>query len=428
MDGTTASMPRTNWAGNLTYSAANLVSPKTVAEAQAAVRAASQIRVVGSRHCFNDIADTRGTHLSLEHLNQVIALDKTAQRVTIEGGIRYAELGAQLHAEGYALHNLASLPHITVAGACATATHGSGARLGNLATAVAAIEFIDGEGNLVRLSRENDPDVFPGTVVSLGALGPIMSLTLDVEPAFNVHQNVYRDLPYDAFEAHFDEIMASGYSVSAFPTWRGDAVEQVWVKSLSVGDTTTDKQGSFFGARSATTNLHPLVELDAANCTEQMGVPGPACDRLPHFRPGSVPAAGGDLQVEYFFPRELAVDVVRTLRGESERLAPLLLISEIRTIAADELWLSPCFGKPCVAFHFSFGPDFPGLMKLLPTLEKALAPFDPCPHWGKLFTLPASRVQAHYPKLDQFRSLLAKHDPAGKFRNDFVNRNIFGGT
>jgi xylitol oxidase len=417
-------MSRTNWAGNLTYRAANVVSPKTVAEVQAAVLGATEIRMVGSRHCFNDIADTTGTHLSLEHLNQVISLDKPGRRVTVEGGIRYAELGAYLQAEGYALHNLASLPHITVAGACATATHGSGVALGNLATAVSGIEFINAKGDLVRLSREGDRDTFPGAVVSLGALGPIVSLTLDVQPAFNVHQNVYRDLPYDAFEAHFDEIMASGYSVSAFPTWRGDAVEQVWVKSVADGGMEKKAPGSFFGARAATANIHPIAELDAANCTEQMGLPGPAYDRLPHFRPGSIPAAGGDLQVEYFFAREHAVDVVRTLRGQSERLAALLLISEIRTVAADDLWLSPCHGRPVVAFHFSFGPDFAGLMKLLPTLEAALAPFDPCPHWGKLFTLPAARVQAHYPKLDRFRALLTAHDPGGKFRNDFVRRNI----
>lgn len=418
---------RTNWAGNLTYSADSLLLPNTVEEAQEAVRAAGKLRVLGSRHCFNDIADTTGTHLSLERLKRVVVLDRAKGRVTVEGGIRYGDVSPYLHEQGYALHNLASLPHISIVGACATATHGSGVALGNLATAVAAIEFINAVGDLVTLSREKDLDTFAGAVVSLGALGVVTKLTLDLQPAFDMRQDVYRDLPVAALEAHFDEIMSSGYSVSLFTDWQGDTVEQVWIKNrVDAGGSSEAKHSSFFGARPATVNMHPLADLDAVNCTEQMGVAGPSYDRLPHFRMGFTPASGEELQVEYFIPKEHSAAVMKTLRQRGGRLAPLLMISEVRTVAADDLWMSPCYQQPCVAFHFSFKLDLPALKQLLPGLEEALAPFHPRPHWGKLFTMSPRTVQACYEKLPSFQALLTAHDPDGKFRNAFLERNVFG--
>jgi alditol oxidase len=415
-------MRLTNWAGNLTYGATNFLAPNTVAEAQEAVRAAKKLRVLGSRHCFNDIADTPDTQLSLENLRRVVSLDKARNRVTIEGGVRYSDLCPDLHARGYALHNLASLPHISVAGACATATHGSGA-LGSLATAVAAIEFINAKGDLVSLSRESDGDTFVGAVVNLGALGVVTRLTLDIQPAFDARQDLYQDLPRAALEAHFDEIMSAGYSVSLFTDWRDDTVNQVWIKTR--GDTFAAPP-SFFGARPATKKLHPIAELDATNCTDQMGVPGSWFERLPHFKIGSTPAGGAELQVEYFVPRERAVEAVRILSGWGDRLVPLLMISEVRTIAADDHWMSPFYRQPCVAFHFSFEKDWPALRPILSGMEEALAPFEVRPHWGKMFTMPPAAVQARYPGLGDFRDLLNTHDPKGKFRNAFVEKYVFG--
>jgi xylitol oxidase len=419
-------MAGTNWAGNLAYGAARLAQPKTVAEAQEIVRTTPKLRTLGSRHCFNDIADTTGTLLSLEYLNQVTSLDRSKNQVTIEGGVRYSDLGPYLHQQGYALHNLASLPHISVAGACATGTHGSGVTLGGLATVVAAIEFIDAAGNLVAMSRETNPDVFPGAVVSLGALGVITRMTLDLLPDFGMHQKVYRDVPYDALAGHFREIMASGYSVSLFTTWRGDAVEQVWVKSRAPVSGGGEAPQSFHGGQIASKNMHPVAELDAVNCTDQMGIVGPAYDRLPHFKIGSVPAGGRDLQAEYFIAQEDAVAAVKVLRGLSARMAPVLIISEVRTVAADEMWMSPFYKRPSVALHFSFEHNVAGAMQFLPELEAALSPFAPRPHWGKLFTMAPQVVHSRYEKIGAFRALLDKHDPAGKFRNNFVDRNIFG--
>ena len=399
--------------------------PGTIEEAQEIVRTAAKLRVLGSRHCFNDIADTTGTQLSLESLKRVVSLDGDRRQVTVEGGIHYSDLGPYLYEQGFALRNFASLPHITIAGACATATHGSGVTLGNLATHIVALEFIGASGDLFALSRENDPDTFPGAVVNLGALGVVTKLTLDLEPAFDMRQHVFLDLPIEALDAHFDEIMASGYSVSLFTKWRGDSIDLVWIKSIADTDIDAGVRDSLHGARPAREKMHPVGGQDPINSTEQLGVVGPSYDRLPHFRIGSVPAGGGDYQAEYFVAREDAPAVVSALHTWSSHLTPLLMVCEIRTIAADDLWMSPCYRQPRVAFHFSFHPDWPALKRLLPQLEAVLAPFEPRPHWGKLFTLGPQQVQARYRKLEAFRDLLETRDPAGKFRNSFVERTIF---
>src|SRR3712207_2092922 len=226
----TASAPLTNWAGNLRYGTGNVHYPVSVAEVQDVVKQSRKLRALGTRHSFNRIADSDDNQISLRRLNRVVSLDRDAKTVTVEGGMTYAELVPYLHANGFALHNLASLPHITIAGACSTATHGSGTRNGNLATAVSAIEFVDAAGDVVTLSRQRDGDQFNGAVVGLGGVGVLTKLTLDVEPTFDVAQVVYRNLPMKELAANFDAIMSSGYSVSLFTDWTRKNINQVWVK------------------------------------------------------------------------------------------------------------------------------------------------------------------------------------------------------
>jgi xylitol oxidase len=415
-------MARTNWAGNLTYRARNFAAPADVAEVREIVQAARKVRVVGSRHCFNDIADTPDTQISLEHMRNVVGLDKEARQVTIEGGVRYGDLGPWLHERGFGLANLASLPHISVAGATATATHGSGTRIQNLSTAVAAIEFVNGDGELVSLTREGDAE-FPGAVVHLGALGVVTRMVLDVVPAFDVRQDIFLDLPVADLVANFDAVMGCGYSVSLFTDWHGDTVEQVWVKNVA-GDFASP--AALARARPAAVKMHPIAGIDPLNCTDQLGARGPAFERLPHFRMGFVPASGDELQVEYFVPYEQAHEVVETMYRVGEKLKPLLLISELRTVAADDLWLSGSYGRATIALHFSFQRDEPALRRMLPVLEEALQPFAPRPHWGKVFTMAPERVRHRYEKMSNFRDLIVEHDMAGKFRNDYIERMIFG--
>jgi len=347
----------TNWAGNVVYTTQKQHIANAVADAQAFVKNRSHQKVLGTRHCFSTIADTTSEFLSLMSMSNVVDLDAAARRVTIESGMSYGQLCPILDTQGWALHNLASLPHISVAGACSTATHGSGEKNGNLATAVSGLEFIDAAGDIVKLSRNQDGDAFHGAVVGLGALGVITKLTLDLQPRFAMKQYVYEDLAFSDLEQHFDAIESAGYSVSLFTDWQR-TINEVCIKVRIGLEPEFDCPLKFFGAKRAIKNLHPIIELPAENCTEQMGVPGAWYERLPHFRMGFVPSAGKELQSEYFVARGNAIDAIVAVQRLYRRVKPHLLISEIRLVAADELWMSPCYKRASVAIHFTWKQDW----------------------------------------------------------------------
>jgi alditol oxidase len=416
----------TNWARNYIYGAARVHRPASVAELAELVAASPRLKILGTRHSFNDIADTTGELVSLEKLNRILALDRSPSgaTVTIEPGVRYGELAHHLDAHGYALPNLASLPHISVAGACATATHGSGNDNRILASSVRAIQVLLADGSVRVFSRDGDVEAFDGAVVGLGGIGAITKLTLDVLPTFDVHQRVYEALPFSAAMEHFDLVTAVAYSVSLFTNWRSDSINQVWLKHRA-SDAVGDALLTSLGATIATRRLHPIPGISAENCTEQLGIPGPWHERLPHFRMEFTPSAGEELQSEYFVPREHAAAALTAIDAMRDRIAPLLQISEIRTIAADEFWMSPCYRRPSVAIHFTWRKDWPAVRTLLPTIEAQLAPFDARPHWGKLFTMEPVRLRGLYPRMNDFGELARASDPLGKFRNAFLDRYVF---
>jgi alditol oxidase len=419
-----AQEPLTNWAGNFRYSTTRLHQAASVADVQAFVRKHPQLKVLGSRHCFNRIADSVHQLLSLERMNQVVTLDRNARTVTVEAGMRYGQLCPYLHGEGFALHNLASLPHISIAGACATATHGSGVDNGNLATAVEGLELVTADGSLLNLSRAKDAGSFEAAVVGLGALGVVTKVTLRVEPAFTMRQDVYLDLPMSEVERQFDAMMAAGYSVSLFTDWQKRRVNEVWVKRrVTSGD--TPAAGDFYGAKPASRNVHPIIELAAENCTEQMGVPGPWYERLPHFRMGFTPSSGKELQSEYFVPRRHAVEAILAIERLREQVGPHLMISEVRTIHEDDLWLSTAYRRPSVAIHFTWKQEPEAVGRLMPVIERELSAFDVRPHWGKLFTIPPSVLRGRYERWDDFKALVVRHDPNGRFRNEFLTSHFF---
>jgi len=343
----------TNWAGNHAYVARTIHEPGSLDELEGVVRRGRSLRVLGSRHSFNDIADTTGDLISLARMPRVFELDREARTVTVDGGVRYGELCGPLHAAGFALHNLASLPHISVAGACATATHGSGDRNGNLATAVTAVELLKADGEIVTLSRATDPETFPGAVVALGALGVATRVTLRLQPTFQVRQDLYEDLTLAAVADHFDEITALADSVSLFTEWRGPVFEEVWLKRRVDPATAFVPPPTLHGATRATVPIHPIRRMPADACTEQLGVPGPWHERLPHFRMDHTPSAGAELQTEYLMPRRHAVEALIAVDGLRDRVAPLLQVSEVRTVAADDLWMSTAAGRESVALHFT---------------------------------------------------------------------------
>ena len=419
-----SSKQRTNWSGNLTFSTNRLHTPRSVDELQKVVKKCDKVRALGIGHSFNAIADSTYNQISLEHLDQ-IELNESAHTVTVGGGVTYAQLAPWLDAHGYAVHNLASLPRITVAGACSTATHGSGIHNGNLATAVSGLEFVTADGNLASLSREKDGDHFLGAVVALGALGVVTRVTLNVQPAYKVAQSVYRDLSFDALGNHFEEIFSSGYSVSVFTDWQNHQATQLWVKRKLVEGDANQWQPELYGARLSKVKLHPLVDHPAESCTEQEGVPGSWYDRLPHFRIGQTPSSGQELQSEYFVPFEHGFQAVLAVEELHQQITPHLFVTELRTIAADDLWMSMAFQRPSLAIHFTWKPEWPAVHQILPLIEAQLKPFQPRPHWGKLFTLPPAQLEASYPRLLEFRSLVSHYDPQGKFQNKFVRRNLY---
>jgi xylitol oxidase len=417
---------RTNWAGNLTYSTDNLYTPETVAELQKTIKKYRKIRALGSKHSFNKIADTTENQVSSSKLNKIISLDKEKHTVTVEAGIKYGELCTYLDANGYALHNLASLPHISIAGACSTSTHGSGIKNGSLATAVSAIEFVNAAGDIVSLSKEKNGGEFSGVVVGLGSIGIVTKLTLDLLPSFKMRQMVYMNMPMSELEKNFESIMSAGYSVSLFTDWKNKNINQVWIKSKVDGNETGEITAEFHGAKVATKNMHPLEDLSAENCTEQMGVAGPWYERMPHFKMGFTPSSGKELQSEYFIPLENAYEGMLAIEKLNAKVSPHLFISEIRAIPADDLWMSPFYKKTCIAFHFTWKQEWNEVQKLLPLVEEALAPFNPRPHWGKLFTLKPGVLQSRIERLNDFKVLLKKYDAAGKFKNEFIEVNLFG--
>jgi xylitol oxidase len=410
-----------NWAGNHRYPAGRLHRPSSLEQVQELVAGRPRVHVLGSRHSFTDIADSAEL-LTLEGLPADVAVDRTAGTVSFGAGLRYGELAEALRAEGLALANLASLPHISVAGAVATATHGSGDGNGNLATAVAGLELVTSSGELRTASR-GDAD-FDGLVVGLGALGAVTRVTLDVEPAYEVRQRVFEGLGWQALLDHFDEIAAMGYSVSVFTRW-GEAVDQVWVKSR-VTDAPEQVRADLFGARAATSERHPILGIDPINCTQQLGVPGPWSDRLSHFRMGFTPSAGDEIQSEYIVARRHAVAAIEAVRALAGAVRPLLQVCEIRTTAADRLWMSPQYGQDTIGIHFTWKRAENAVKRVLADVEIALAPFAARPHWGKVFLADAAAIARLYERLPDFSRMVERLDPRGAFRNEWLESRVLG--
>jgi len=403
------------------YGAQKLHRPSTIEQVQEIVANAPRVRVLGSRHSFNDIADSLEL-MTLEAMPMDVVVHHAANTVSFNAALRYGELAESLKAEGVALHNLASLPHICVAGAVATATHGSGDTNGNLATAVCGLELVTSGGEIIEASR-GDHD-FDGLVVGLGALGAVTRITLDVEPAYEVRQRVFEGLSWEALFEHFDEITSCGYSVSVFTRW-GGTIDQVWVKSR-VTDEPEQVESDLFGATAAAVDRHPILGLDASSCTPQLGRPGSWADRLPHFRMGFTPSSGEELQSEYLFPRRHAAEAIEAVRSLANKIQPLLQVSEIRAVAEDRLWMSMNYGEDSVGIHFTWKPEQDAVEDMLVQLEAALVPFEARPHWGKLFNVDAAAIAPLYERMPDFVRLVERLDPRGAFRNSWLKARVLG--
>jgi len=403
---------RTNWAGNHVYEATDLVTPTSIEELQELVATTPKVRALGSRHSFTDLADTTGVQVSLENLpSELEILEDT---VRVPAGAKYGDLAVELVPRGLALANLASLPHISVAGAVATGTHGSGRRNGSLATSVRALELVDGRGERVRLTGSD----LDGAVVGLGLLGVVTALELAVEPAFEISQVVHEGLRWDTFLGAVDEVLGAAYSVSVFTHWTGEEVGQVWVKSRDAAPV------EIAGARPATEQRHMIAGMGVENTTAQLGAAGPWHERLPHFRMGFLPSAGEELQTEYYVAFERAGEALSAVRALGELFGETLLVTELRTVRADEQWLSGAYGTDVLALHFTWRRDPERVLPLVARLEEALLPLHARPHWGKVFGARADVLAPAFARWDDFHALAGRMDPEGRFRNAWTERHL----
>jgi xylitol oxidase len=416
-------VPRTNWSGNYHYSTDKVLQPASVAEVQDAVRSVTGVRALGTRHSFNGIADSKIAQISTLKLKDV-NIDPATRTTTVGAGIRYGDLATQLDAKGFALHNMASLPHISVAGACATATHGSGMHNGNLSTAVTAIEFVSADGSVHTLSGDKDGERFAGAVVGLGALGIVTRVTLAVQPRYDMTQVVYQNLPFSELEHHLAEIMGAGYSVSLFTDWQNSSASEVWIKRRVDQGGSAPPPPKFHSATLATKKLHPIAALSADACTDQLNIVGPWYERLPHFKLDFTPSSGKELQTEYFVPFDRGYEAIRAVETLRDQITPHLLITELRAIAADNLWMSMAYQRPSLAIHFTWKLESDAVHHVLPQIEAKLAPFQARPHWAKVFTLDASQIAPLYPRHKDFTAIVKQIDPTGKFWNAYLQDHI----
>ena len=365
-----------NWAGTHEYTAPRIVTASTVDEVQRVIAAGGPVHAMGTRHSFTDLPDTTGTLLDLAGLTGGFALDTEAGTVTVAAGTRYGVLALWLDERGYALHNLGSLPHISVGGATATATHGSGNTNGVLTSAVRGIRYVGADAQVHEVSR-GEPD-FDALAVGLGAFGVLVSLTLAVQPTYRARQDVYKEVSWDAALEQFDEITGAGYSVSVFTRWEPALLGDVWVKTRLDADDDPVPDALLNGSRVIGAN--PLEGLP--DLTELGGVPGPWLARLPHFRLEGKPSFGDEIQSEYFVARSDAPAALRAVRELAPEIQPVLFVSERRTAASEDLWLSGAYQRDFLAIHFTWHNDDAGVRAVLPLIEQALAPFGARPLWG----------------------------------------------
>ncbi|HEU5334271.1 MAG TPA: FAD-binding protein [Actinocrinis sp.] len=413
-----------NWSGTYQFTAREVITARTVDEVRRAVAAGGRVRAVGTRHSFNDLADNGATLVSVAGIAPDPVIDAAARTVTAGAGMSYGALAAWLQDRGWALHNLGSLPHISIAGATATGTHGSGSGNQILSAALAGLEYVAADGE-VRKADRSAPD-FAGMPVGLGAFGIVVRVTLDIEPTYLVRQDAYTGLPWDRLLADVGGVLGAAYSVSLFTDWSGESLHAAWVKRRldNVGDAggpnADDTPEDFFGARRDPGPVR-FIDTPADNLTV-LGVAGPWAQRLPHFRLDSTPSNGDEIQSEYFVDRGHGAVALEAVRRRAKSITPLLLISEIRSTAADRLWLSGSYGRETMAIHFTWRNRPDEVDAVLQDVEAALEPFAPRPHWGKVSHVQAGQVAERYPRLRDARALFECLDPDGRFSNGRLER------
>ena len=406
-----------NWSKNVDFNDRGYLQPDSLTELQELIRSNGKIRARGTAHCFNEIANTSSYAINLAKMPRVIEVSAETKSVKVSPGLTYGELAPVLHSQGWALNNLASLPHISIAGSISTGTHGSGIKNQNLANQVLSLDMVTAEGELRHLDRTSP--AFNALVVGLGLGGIVYRYELKIEPTFEVRQVIYPDIPLDVLQRSFDQIMGSAYSVSYFTDWSSAQVGNLWCKFRD-SEVIPESIG---GSGKADKKFHPIPSVDPVACTEQLGVPGHWHDRLSHFKLEFTPSVGEEIQTEFFVDRKDAAAAIEAVSQLGSEITPLLWITELRTFAADNLWLSGAFERDCLAIHFTW-KKLDAIYPVIEKVEVALRPFNYRPHWGKVFTADATYLMSVYPKMGEFQALVQALDPAKKFGNSFTRSKV----
>jgi xylitol oxidase len=404
-----------NWSKNVEFNDRNYLQPESLAELQELVDSNQKIRARGTAHCFNEIANTSSYAINLAKLPKVIEINPETKSVKVSAGLTYGELAPALHNQGWALNNLASLPHISIAGSISTGTHGSGIKNQNLANQVLSLDIVTAEGELRHIDRANP--AFNALVVGLGLGGIVYQYELKIEPTFKVRQVIYPEIPLDVLQRDFDQIMGTAYSVSYFTDWSSTQVGNLWCK-FRENESIPESVG---GRSQADKKYHPIPSVDPVACTDQLGESGDWHQRLSHFKLEFTPSVGEEIQTEFFVDRKDAAAAIEAVSKLGEEISPLLWITELRTFAADELWLSGAYQRDTLAIHFTWKKDL-AIYPVIERVEAALSPFNYRPHWGKVFTADGKYLSSVYPKMSEFKALVEALDPSSKFENTFTRR------
>jgi xylitol oxidase len=404
-----------NWSKNVDFNDRGYLQPESLTELQELVRTHPKIRARGTAHCFNEIANTSSYAINLAKMPRVIDVKPATNSVRASSGLTYGELAPALHNQGWALNNLASLPHISIAGSISTGTHGSGIKNQNLANQVLSLDLVTAEGELRHIDRANP--AFNALVVGLGLGGIVYQYELKIEPTFRIRQVIYPEIPLDVLQRNFDQIMGTAYSVSYFTDWSTAQVGNLWCKFRD-GEVIPESVG---GSARAEKKFHPIPSVDPVACTDQLGESGDWHQRLSHFKLEFTPSVGEEIQTEFFVDRKDAASAIEAVSKLGEEITPLLWITELRTIAADDLWLSGAYQRDTLAIHFTWKKDL-AIYPVIEKVEAALRPFNYRPHWGKIFTADSKYLSTVYPKMSEFKALVEALDPSSKFENTFTRR------
>jgi xylitol oxidase len=404
-----------NWSKNVDFNDRAYLQPESIVELQELVRTHPKIRARGTAHCFNEIANTSSYAINLAKMPKTIEVDETKKTARVAAGLTYGELAPILHEQGWALNNLASLPHISIAGSVSTGTHGSGIKNHNLANQVLSLDLVTAEGELRHIDRTNP--AFSALVVGLGLGGIVYQYELKIEPTYQVRQVIYPEIPLDILQRNFDQIMGTAYSVSYFTDWSSAQVGNLWCKFRD-DEVIPDSVG---GSAKADKKFHPIPSVDPVACTDQLGIPGEWHQRIPHFKLEFTPSVGEEIQSEFFVERKDAAAAIEAVSQLGSEITPLLWITELRTFAADQLWLSGAYERDVLAIHFTW-KKLDAIYPVIEKVEAALRPFNYRPHWGKVFTADATYLKSVYPKMSEFKALTEALDPTSKFENSFTRR------